>query len=103
MAKSYKSFSGPKQTRGGRLRVNATFRCFAKLRRRTLSDGCVAKDSIDFGGGLQKRRAPERKRRMEERDKEEARPDSVEEAGETTAADLIPTPVDSRPVGEGTR
>lgn len=29
-------------------------------------------------------------------------PDPVEEAGETTAADLIPTPVDTRPVGEGT-
>ena len=28
--------------------------------------------------------------------------DPVEEAGETTAADLIPTPVDTRPVGEGT-
>lgn len=29
-------------------------------------------------------------------------PDPVEEAGETTAADSIPTPVDTRPVGEGT-
>jgi hypothetical protein len=28
--------------------------------------------------------------------------DPVEEAGETTAADLIPTPADTRPVGEGT-
>lgn len=40
---------------------------------------------------------------MEERDREKARPDSVEEAGETTAADTIPTPADSRPVGEGTK
>ena len=29
-------------------------------------------------------------------------PDPVEEAGETTAADSIPTPVETRPVGEGT-
>ena len=28
--------------------------------------------------------------------------DAVEEAGETTAADSIPTPTDTRPVGEGT-
>lgn len=40
---------------------------------------------------------------MDERDKEQARPDPVEEAGETTAADLIPTPADQSPVGEGTR
>ena len=33
---------------------------------------------------------------------EDARPDPVEEAGETTAADSIPTPADSSPVGEGT-
>ena len=29
-------------------------------------------------------------------------PDPVEEAGETTAADSIPTQTDTRPVGEGT-
>jgi hypothetical protein len=29
-------------------------------------------------------------------------PDPVEEAGETTAADSIPTPVDTRPVGQDT-
>lgn len=29
-------------------------------------------------------------------------PDPLEEAGETTAADSIPTPADTRPVGEGT-
>ena len=29
-------------------------------------------------------------------------PDPVEEAGETTAAASIPTPADTRPVGEGT-
>lgn len=40
---------------------------------------------------------------MDERDTENARPDSVEEAGETTAAASIPTPPDSRPVGEGTK
>ena len=33
---------------------------------------------------------------------ENTRPDPVEEAGETTAADSIPTPTDTRPVGEGT-
>jgi len=38
----------------------------------------------------------------EGRDTEQGGPDPVEEAGETTAADLIPTPVDTRPVGEGT-
>ena len=31
-----------------------------------------------------------------------AGPDPVEEAGETTAADSIPTPADTRPVGQGT-
>lgn len=30
------------------------------------------------------------------------RPDPVEEAGETTAADSVSTPPDTRPVGEGT-
>jgi hypothetical protein len=29
-------------------------------------------------------------------------PDPVEEAGETTAAGSVPTPTDTRPVGEGT-
>lgn len=29
--------------------------------------------------------------------------DPVEEAGETTAADAVQTPTDTRPVGEGTR
>jgi hypothetical protein len=33
---------------------------------------------------------------------EDAVRQSVEEAGETTAADSVPTPVDTRPVGEGT-
>ena len=33
---------------------------------------------------------------------ESTRPDPVEEAGETTAADSSPTPADTRPVGEGT-
>lgn len=37
-----------------------------------------------------------------EQDTEDARPDPVEEAGETTAADSIPTPVDNRPVGQDT-
>lgn len=37
-----------------------------------------------------------------EQETEQARPDPVEEAGETTAADSIPTPSDTRPVGEGT-
>lgn len=40
---------------------------------------------------------------MAEQDTENTRPDPVEEAGETTAADTIPTPVDNTPVGEGTR
>lgn len=40
---------------------------------------------------------------MDERDTENARPDSVEEAGDTTAAASIPTPPDTRPVGEGTK
>lgn len=35
-------------------------------------------------------------------DTEKDAPDPVEEAGETTAADSIPTPVDTRPVGEDT-
>ncbi len=40
---------------------------------------------------------------MPEQDAEKnTRPDPVEEAGETTAADSIPTPADTRPVGEGT-
>jgi hypothetical protein len=34
---------------------------------------------------------------------EDTRPDPVEEAGETTAADSILTPTDTRPVGEGTK
>jgi hypothetical protein len=37
-----------------------------------------------------------------EQDAESTRPDPVEEAGETTAADSIPTPVDTRPVGQDT-
>ncbi len=37
-----------------------------------------------------------------EQDAEHNRPDPVEEAGETTAADATPTPADTRPVGEGT-
>ena len=37
-----------------------------------------------------------------ERDAESTRPDPVEEAGETTAADSIPTPTDTRPVGQDT-
>jgi hypothetical protein len=37
-----------------------------------------------------------------EQDPEDTRPDPVEEAGETTAADSISTPTDTRPVGEGT-
>lgn len=37
-----------------------------------------------------------------EQDTENTRPDPVEEAGETTAADSIRTPTDTRPVGEGT-
>ena len=39
---------------------------------------------------------------MAERDPEKTRPDPVEEAGETTAADSVPTPTNTRPVGEGT-
>ncbi len=39
----------------------------------------------------------------EQGDKETSeRPDSVEEAGETTAAASTQTPADMRPVGEGT-
>ena len=43
-------------------------------------------------------------RRTTERqiDNNPAGADPVEEAGETTAADSIPTPTDTRPVGEGT-
>jgi hypothetical protein len=33
---------------------------------------------------------------------EDTSPDPVEEAGETTAAESIPTPPDTRPIGEGT-
>ena len=33
---------------------------------------------------------------------EDTRPDPVEEAGETTAADTTSTPAATRPVGEGT-
>jgi hypothetical protein len=33
---------------------------------------------------------------------EDTRPDPVEEAGETTAAESIPSPADTRPIGEGT-
>jgi hypothetical protein len=39
---------------------------------------------------------------MPKRDNEEAAPDAVEEAGETTAAASVPTTADTRPVGEGT-
>ena len=39
---------------------------------------------------------------MDKRDPEDAQPDPVEEAGETTAAASVPTPTDIRPVGEGT-
>jgi hypothetical protein len=39
---------------------------------------------------------------MAGQDAEDTRPDPVEEAGETTAAGSIPTPADTRPVGEGT-
>ncbi len=39
---------------------------------------------------------------MPEQDNDDTRPDPVEEAGETTAADSIPTPADTRPVGAGT-
>ena len=43
-------------------------------------------------------------RRMTERqaDDNPSEADPVEEVGETTAADSIPTPTDTRPVGEGT-
>jgi hypothetical protein len=37
-----------------------------------------------------------------EQDAENTSPDPVEEAGETTAAASVPTPADTRPVGEGT-
>jgi hypothetical protein len=37
-----------------------------------------------------------------EQDAEDTRPDPVEEAVETTAAASVPTPTDTRPVGEGT-
>jgi hypothetical protein len=33
---------------------------------------------------------------------ESTRPDAVEEAGETTAADSVASPAETRPVGEGT-
>lgn len=39
---------------------------------------------------------------MPEQDTENPRPDPVEEAGETTAAASVPTPTDTKPVGEGT-
>jgi hypothetical protein len=39
---------------------------------------------------------------MPERDSEETVPDPVEQAGETTAAASVPTPADTRPVGDGT-
>lgn len=39
---------------------------------------------------------------MTEQDTGRAGPDPVEEAGETTAADLVPTPADTRPVGQDT-
>jgi hypothetical protein len=39
---------------------------------------------------------------MGERNSEDARPDPVEEAGETTAAAAVEVPADTRPVGEGT-
>ena len=39
---------------------------------------------------------------MAEQDTEKDGADPVAEAGETTAADSIPTPADTRPVGEGT-
>ena len=45
---------------------------------------------------------PVKTRSMDERDAEDARPDPVEEAGETTAAASTDVPVDTRPVGEGT-
>lgn len=37
-----------------------------------------------------------------EQNAEDTRPDPLEEAGETTAADSIQTPADARPVGAGT-
>ncbi|HEX8502015.1 MAG TPA: hypothetical protein VF659_15635 [Pyrinomonadaceae bacterium] len=37
-----------------------------------------------------------------EHETEKTRPDPVEEAGETTAADSTPTPSEARPVGAGT-
>ena len=39
---------------------------------------------------------------MAEQDTEKDKADPVEEAGETIAADSIPTPVDTRPVGQDT-
>jgi hypothetical protein len=45
---------------------------------------------------------PEKTRSGDERDAEDARPDPVEEAGETTAAASTGVPADTRPVGEGT-
>ncbi|HEX8291905.1 MAG TPA: hypothetical protein VF570_09135 [Pyrinomonadaceae bacterium] len=39
---------------------------------------------------------------MAEQETEKTGPDPVEEAGETTAADSIPTPADTRPVGQDT-
>ena len=39
---------------------------------------------------------------MDKQEVEDNRPDPVEEAGETTAADSIPTPPDTRPVGQDT-
>jgi hypothetical protein len=41
-------------------------------------------------------------KRVFEQDTDKAGPDPVEEAGDTTAAASIPTPVDTRPVGQGT-
>ena len=38
----------------------------------------------------------------DKRERKKEGSDPVEEAGETTAADSIPTPADTRPVGEGT-
>jgi hypothetical protein len=37
-----------------------------------------------------------------EQETENTRPDPVEQAGETTAADSTHAPADTRPVGEGT-
>jgi hypothetical protein len=38
---------------------------------------------------------------MSERERENTRPDPVEEAGETTAADYPPPMINNKPVGEG--